>query len=322
MGEPEGERVAGDAPGALDAGCVDGGVGQPDERRVRGVARERGGDAPGAPGGAEAGLRGEHSSELGHGEERHVVRGGVVEAALFLGAAHGVGERAAAGGDDEAGQAREFVQQARQLRGGGEAAAELDDGGRRQASHSAASRATATAGAQRADQARASAVAGHILSLIERRVFWLGRLLFINKDRLAHAFIRTNNALVRLAPHGLSPDGVLILLPRCLAKEQLEKAKAMASARGVETAIVAGGEQARQRIREKRPSVVIGVACERDLLSGIRDVRHRFAVLGIANTRPDGPCRNTLINLKELEAALDLCIRPSASDAKSATAQA
>jgi hypothetical protein len=169
---------------------------------------------------------------------------------------------------------------------------------------------------------RASALAGKILSLIERRVFWLGRLLFINKDRLAHAFIRTNNALVRLAPHGLSPEGVLILLPRCLSKEQLDKAKALAHARGVEAVIAGGGEQARQRIREKRPSVVIGVACERDLLSGIRDVRHRLAVLGIANTRPDGPCRNTLINLNELEAALDLCIRPNASDAKSATAGA
>ncbi len=167
-----------------------------------------------------------------------------------------------------------------------------------------------------------SALAGKILSLIERRVFWLGRLLFINKDRLAHAFIRTNNALVRLAPRGVSPDGVLILLPRCLSKDQLEKAKALAGARGVETAIVAGGEQARQRIREKRPSVVIGVACERDLLSGIRDVRHRLAVLGIANTRPDGPCRNTLINMHELEAALDLCVRTPASDAKSAAAEA
>jgi hypothetical protein len=56
---------------------------------------------------------------------------------------------------------------------------------------------------------------------------------------------------------------------------------------------------------------VIGVACERDLLSGIRDVRHKLSVLGIANTRPNGPCRDTQINLAELEATLDLCVRPS-----------
>ena len=158
---------------------------------------------------------------------------------------------------------------------------------------------------------RASSLARRILATVERRVFGLGRVLSINKDRLAHAFIRTNNALVRLAPQGIAPQRVLILLPRCLRKEQLDQARSLASARSVEVAIVAGGEQARQRIREKRPNVVIGVACERDLLSGIRDVRHKLSVLGIANTRPNGPCRDTQIDLTELEAALDLCVRPS-----------
>ena len=158
---------------------------------------------------------------------------------------------------------------------------------------------------------RASTLARGILAIVERRVFWLGRVLSINKDRLAHAFIRTNNAIVRMAPQGIAPQRVLILLPRCLRKDQIDQARALASARSVEVAIVAGGEQARQRIREKRPSVVIGVACERDLLSGIRDVRQRLSVLGITNTRPNGPCRDTFIDLKELEGALDLCVRPA-----------
>jgi hypothetical protein len=158
---------------------------------------------------------------------------------------------------------------------------------------------------------RASSLARRILALVERRVFGLGRILSIDKDRLAHAFIRTNNALVRLAPQGVEPQRVLILLPRCLCKEQLVQARSLASERGVEVAIVAGGEQARQRIWAKRPSLVIGVACERDLLSGIRDVRHRLSVLGIPNTRPKGPCRETQIDLTELEGALDLCARPT-----------
>ena len=160
---------------------------------------------------------------------------------------------------------------------------------------------------------RASSLARRILAVVERRVFWLGSILSINKDRLAHAFIRTNNALVRLAPQAIAPQRVLILLPRCLRKEQLVQARSLASQRGVEVAIVAGGEQARQRIWERRPSLVIGVACERDLLSGIRDVRHRLSVLGIPNTRPNGPCRETQIDLTELEGALDLCVRPTAA---------
>ena len=160
-----------------------------------------------------------------------------------------------------------------------------------------------------------------ILALFERHAFWLGRALSINRDRLAHAFIRTNNGLVRLAPSETSPDRVLLLLPRCLRKDQIDQARALARLRGIDTAIVSGGEQARASIREKRPSLVVGVACERDLLSGIRDIHRGLLVLGIANTRPDGPCRNTQIDLAELEAALDMCKCESASR-KSATAEA
>jgi len=65
---------------------------------------------------------------------------------------------------------------------------------------------------------RASSLARRILAMVERRVFGLGRVLSINKDRLAHAFIRTNNALVRLAPQGIAPQRVLILLPALFAQ--------------------------------------------------------------------------------------------------------
>lgn len=155
---------------------------------------------------------------------------------------------------------------------------------------------------------RASRLARHLIALADRPVFWLGRVLSIDRDRLAHAFISTHNCLVRLSPEDIEPQRVLILLPRCLRNEQLEQARALARAREVEVAVVAGGEQARQRIRETRPNLVIGVACERDLLSGIRDVRHRLAVLGISNTRPHGPCRETQIDLDDLKGALDLCV--------------
>ncbi len=155
---------------------------------------------------------------------------------------------------------------------------------------------------------RASRLARHLIAFIDRAVFWLGRVLSINRDRLAHAFISTNNSLVRLAPQDIEAQRVLILLPRCLRKEQLEQAREIARAHEVEVAVVAGGEQARQRIREMGPRLVIGVACERDLLSGIRDVRHRLSVLGISNTRPHGPCRETQIDIDELKGALDLCL--------------
>jgi hypothetical protein len=167
--------------------------------------------------------------------------------------------------------------------------------------------------------ARASWLARQILAMVEVRVFWLGGFLAIDKDRLAHAFVRINNILVRLDPRGAAPDHVILLLPRCLGKEQLEQARDLARSSGVEVAIVGGGEQARQRIQEKRPRLVIGVACERDLLSGIRDVRGQISVLGIPNRRPEGPCRNTQIDLEELKSALDSCVRPAFVYASSVT---
>jgi hypothetical protein len=155
---------------------------------------------------------------------------------------------------------------------------------------------------------RAAVLAQVVLARIERGVFRFGGALGVDRDRLANAFVRTHNALTRLAVRPAPPERVLVLLPRCLSKEQLAAARALAGARGVEVAVVAGGEQARQHIRERRPRAVIGVACERDLLSGIRDVRTRLPVLGIANTRPNGPCRDTRIDLAELERALALSL--------------
>jgi uncharacterized protein len=160
---------------------------------------------------------------------------------------------------------------------------------------------------------RACLVARRVVAFVDRGVFRLGRLLSVDRDRLAHAFIRTNNAFVRMGPHRVTPEQVLLLLPRCLRKEQLDHARSLARTRGIETAVVGGGEQARQRISEKRPTLVVGVACERDLLSGIRDLGRSVTVLGIANRRPDGPCRNTQIDLDELETALELCTCPSSS---------
>jgi hypothetical protein len=167
-------------------------------------------------------------------------------------------------------------------------------------------------------RAACAALAGRLLAAVEGGVFTLGGLVGIDRDRLAHAFIRTHNALLRLAPRPAPPERVLVLVPRCLRKAELAQVRAVAAARGVAVDVVAGGEQARQRLKERRPLAVVGVACERDLVSGIRDVRRRIPVVGITNTRPSGPCRDTRIALDELEAALDLCVGPAGPTAAAA----
>lgn len=156
-----------------------------------------------------------------------------------------------------------------------------------------------------------SSLARRMIAAIEGSVFGLGGLVGLGRDRIAHSFVQVHNALVRLSRYRLDPARVLVLLPRCLTKEQLREANALGAEYGVAVAVAGGGEIARERIKEHRPEAVIGVACERDLLSGIRDVRGKLCVLGIPNTRPHGPCKDTLIDLGELREGIELYLRPA-----------
>ncbi len=150
-----------------------------------------------------------------------------------------------------------------------------------------------------------------LLTRTEPRVHSVGTRLQVDRDRMAHSFVKLHNALERGAEQHVPPERLLVLLPRCLTKELIHEVRERCAARGVKVAVVPGGELARQRIAEHRPAAVIGVACERDLLGGLRDVRGRVSVLGIPNRRPNGPCKDTEILMDELEEALGFYLAPA-----------
>jgi hypothetical protein len=54
-------------------------------------------------------------------------------------------------------------------------------------------------------------------------------------------------------------------------------------------------------IARVRPRAVVAIACERDLVSGVHDVAPRLPVLGTTLGLPDGPCKNTTVDLNSLE---------------------
>jgi hypothetical protein len=58
---------------------------------------------------------------------------------------------------------------------------------------------------------------------------------------------------------------------------------------------------------ERKPTVIVAVACERDLTAGIQDV-YPIPVYGILNQRPFGPCINTKVDLGEIEKAIGLIL--------------
>ena len=147
----------------------------------------------------------------------------------------------------------------------------------------------------------------------------IGTLGGKEKDEIRASFISIHNRLAKIRKITADPDKILVLLPHCLqwsdcphkvttavtnCKEcgrcTLTDLLALQRQYGFHISVATGGTLARRKIQELRPKIVIAVACERDLASGIQDVQ-QIHVLGVTNERPFGPCFNTSVDLEELE---------------------
>lgn len=134
--------------------------------------------------------------------------------------------------------------------------------------------------------------------------------------------IRFNNRLVRARRLCVPADALLLLLPRCLQKEacpvklatDLEACRrcgrcdiagllAVRDTLGVRCAMATGGRQAVALTRDPAVRMVVAVACEKELLEGIRAAFPK-PVFAIANRRACGPCRDTAVPVAEVEAAV------------------
>ena len=131
----------------------------------------------------------------------------------------------------------------------------------------------------------------------------LGQKLGYSKDRIGNSFVKVSNSLIRATVES-SRRNLLILLPRCLRQDIRKGFMDLSKKYNFNLYTASGGTAARKIIAEKRPDAIIGIACERDLLSGIRDVAPRIPVLGIPNIRPEGPCKNTLVDMEEVERSI------------------
>ena len=143
----------------------------------------------------------------------------------------------------------------------------------------------------------------NLLTLLFPLTVKLARALGISRDRLSHSFIKVSNRLVQQRASG---GTVLALLPRCLEKELKQRVREICGEfPEVMLQLAPGGNVARKIIKETRPRAIVAVACERDLVSGIQDVAPRIPVIGICNSRPRGPCKDTSINIEEFRSALE-----------------
>ncbi|WP_333511174.1 DUF116 domain-containing protein [Thermoanaerobacterium saccharolyticum] len=150
----------------------------------------------------------------------------------------------------------------------------------------------------------------------------LGGIFGVEKERIQQSFTNINNFLVSSRKCKYLPEELLILTPHCIqfneckfkvtndidncrkcGKCQVSDLIKLKEKYGVKVAIATGGTLARKAVMDIKPKAIIAIACERDLTSGILDVK-KIPVYGIINMRPYGPCFNTKVDLDEVEKAI------------------
>lgn len=166
----------------------------------------------------------------------------------------------------------------------------------------------------------------------------IGKLFGFSKSQVRESFVQVNNSIFKATQKRIKNDRLLILLPHCLqnfdcpykiiadcnncrrcGRCQISDILKLKEKYNVDIAIATGGTIARKVVVEKKPTVIVAVACDRDLCSGIQDV-YPIPVYGILNERPYGPCMNTRVDLERLEQSMQYILN-GAKNAKRYTHQ-
>jgi len=161
----------------------------------------------------------------------------------------------------------------------------------------------------------------------------MGRLVGVSKGKVQQSFIELNNHLVRSNAHRARPNRLLILLPHCIqefdcdlkitanirnckgcGKCEIKDLIELADEYQVKIAVATGGTLARRIIVQNKPEVIVAVACELDLTTGIQD-SYPIPVIGILNDRPHGPCINTKVEIQKVRDAISDFLKPPGSAA-------
>lgn len=151
----------------------------------------------------------------------------------------------------------------------------------------------------------------------------MGKFAGISKDEIRKIFIKINNAYIYSNKYSFNSEDLIILIPHCIQNHncklkvtndidnckkcgmcKINELLQLKEKYDTKIFIATGGTLARKVIIDNKPKAVIAVACERDLTSGVRDVKG-IPVLGVFNLRPNGPCVDTNINIKEVENAIN-----------------
>jgi len=124
---------------------------------------------------------------------------------------------------------------------------------------------------------------------------------FGQRDWVENASVKVYNALALRRAQKVGTGELLLLIPRCLSRDTLDRVLSLAGQYGIPVFVATRGQLARRVIRERRPRAVVAVACERDMVTGLHDVAGKVPVLGLTMTLPAGPCKDAMLDFVTLE---------------------
>ncbi len=163
-----------------------------------------------------------------------------------------------------------------------------------------------------------------IVKLIFPLMELVGRAMGISRERIRLSFVKVNNEMVLDSRRKMSPEKILVLLPHCIQNAScahrltysvdnchrcgicdLKDVLNLRDTEKFQLYVATGGTIARRIVVNVKPHLIIAVACERDLTSGIQDT-YPLPVFAIVNERPHGPCFNTNFHIDALKSALKI----------------
>jgi hypothetical protein len=153
------------------------------------------------------------------------------------------------------------------------------------------------------------------LSLIYR----LKNILGYDSRLISEKIIRLNNQMILKKKFNIDYKDILVLLPHCVQNAEcriritfnpkncvdcgrcrIGTLLKFTDSKNIKLAIATGGMLARKIIKENRPRAIIAVACHRDLIEGIIEIR-KIPVLGVLNIiGKSGPCVSTDFDLDKV----------------------
>jgi hypothetical protein len=139
--------------------------------------------------------------------------------------------------------------------------------------------------------------------------------------------VRLSNFLTRLRRTRVKPEALLLIFPRCIQRsgcandivvdvrrcERCGRCKvtellALSEKYGCRVESAAGGRLAVAKVKEPAVKAIVAVACGKELRQGIL-ASFPKAAIGIVNTWPAGPCRDTDVDLDSVERAIQWLVR-------------